>query len=117
MIALALEIFVLATLAFGGGVLAGRMAYAVSSRAAGDPDKAVLITPEMDPDTDIEEIYALFEPEDGQNSGEPEEADPSPPVSSQIGQIPDPAPPAQVKFDRLLKEARERKQKRSETNS
>ena len=119
MITLLLEVFVLATLAFASGVLAGRVAYAVSNRAsAAASQSTAVITPEMDPDEDIEQIYAMFEPTEPEPVSEPEPVEAPLPMSSQIGQIPDPAPPAQVKFERLLKEAREgRKRREDEPNS
>lgn len=115
MIILLIEIFVLTCLAFAIGVLAGRIAFAVSNRAAAAAPNAAALTPEMDPDTDIEQIYAMFEPEEPVIEPEPEE--PPLPASSQIGQIPDPAPPAQVKFERLLREAREGRKRREDEAS
>ncbi len=106
MIFLALEILFLTFLAFGGGVFAGRLAYTISARAAAAANRSVTATPELDPEADIEDIYALFEPTE--ETAEPVEPEAGPEVAEpEAGKIPKPAPAAQVKFERLLKEARD----------
>lgn len=118
---LVLEILLLTGIAFAGGVVAGRVAYAVSSRAAAASLRDAATAPALDPEADIEDIYAMFEPSDEQGGGqvEPDKPEPQPePAAPSPGRIPGPARPAQVKFERLLKEARESQQRgRDETET
>ena len=106
MILLALEILFLTLLAFFGGVLAGRVAFSISARAAAAASRSVTAAPELDPEADIEDIYALFEPT--AEPAEVAEAEATPPEKEpEPVKIPKPAPAAQVRFERLLKEARD----------
>ncbi len=117
MIFLAFEILILATAAFAGGVLAGRVAYAVSTRAAAASKRGADSVPELDPEADIEEIYALFDPTD-EPAGSAEAETIQNMIDPEAERIPEPAPPAQVKFERLLKQARDsQKKQRDEPNS
>ena len=51
MILLALEVLFLTSLAFAGGVFAGRLAYSVSARAAAAASRSVTAAPELETTT------------------------------------------------------------------
>ncbi len=115
---LAFELILLVSLTYFAGIAGGATAHwaverATRARFAPAPAAAGPAEEAFDVAAEIEETLSAFE------TGEPDLGVPdlaSPPVpetssteeilKTKLGQIPDPAPPAQVKFEKLLYEAR-----------